>query len=837
VERAIRAQSSVADVAVNLASGTAQVSFHDEGAREIAAVVEAIRAAGFDPGTRTVELLVGGMSCASCVRHVEQALQEVSAVLTAHVNLASERATVEVIEGAVTDAELIAALREAGYEAELIRPRVGGDSGEAERGPARKDHELRSLRRSLILAAALTLPIFVLDMGGHVIPAFHHAIVGALGSTALALLLFTLATAVQFGPGLRFYRRGLPALWRRRPDMNALVMLGTSAAWGYSTIATFWPARLPAEAVHVYFEASTVIITLVLAGRYLEARARGRTGDAIAKLLSLEAKTARIVRNGDEIDVSIDEVQVDDVLRVRPGEKIPVDGEVIVGESFIDESMITGEPIPARKEVGAEVVGGTINQTGSFTLRATRVGADTLLARIVRMVEEAQGAKLPIQAVVDRVTHYFVPAVMAVAAATFALWMSFGPAPALTFALASAVAVLIIACPCAMGLATPTSIMVATGRAAELGVLFRKGDALQRLRDAEVIALDKTGTLTLGRPALTAVHTREGFEPNDVLRIVASLERHSEHPLAAALVEAARARGLVLADPQRFEAEPGLGVRGGVEGYEVVVGADRMVDGLGLDVGHFESVAAQLSSEGKTPVYAVIDGELAAVLAIADPIKDTTPAAIEAMHARGLRVAMITGDNRRTADAIARSLGIDDVVAEVLPDGKVEAIAELQRAGRHVAFVGDGINDAPALAQADVGIAIGTGTDIAIESADVVLMSGDLRNVPNAIALSQATITNIHQNLFWAFAYNAALIPVAAGALYPFVGVLLSPMLAAAAMAASSVCVVTNALRLRRFRPPLRAASTSSRAGAPDSGALAPLVAGIEPAKMVTGRR
>jgi P-type Cu+ transporter len=830
VERAIRARPGVDDVAVNLATHTAQVSFVD-GSRDVAAVVEAIRAAGYEVPTRSAALAVSGMSCASCVGHVERALRDVPAVVEASVNLASERATVQVIESAVTDAELVAALRQAGYEAEPIRPHDAGDSVGDDRGDARKDQELRDLKRSVLLAAALTLPVFVLDMGGHMIPAFHHAVVGALGKATLALLLFALATAVQFGPGLRFYRRGLPALLRARPDMNALVMLGTSAAWGYSTIATFFPSLLPAEAAHVYFEASTVIITLVLAGRYLEARAKGRTGDAIKKLLSLEARTARVVRNGSEVELGLDEVRVGDVVRVRPGEKVPVDGEVIEGESFVDESMITGEPIPARKAYGAEVIGGTINKAGSFALRATRVGADTLLAQIVRMVEEAQSAKLPIQAVVDRVTHVFVPIVLGVAAATFALWMVFGPAPALTFALVNAVAVLIIACPCAMGLATPTSIMVGTGRAAEMGVLFRKGDALQSLRDAEVIGLDKTGTLTLGRPALTAVRTREGFEEDEVLRLAASLEQRSEHPLAAALVEAARTRGLNLAQPERFEAKPGLGVAGAIEGREVTIGADRMVHGLGIVTDELALAAEDLARDGKTPVYAVIDGELAAVLAIADPIKDSTPAAIEALHARGLRVAMITGDNQRTAEAIARRLGIDDVVAEVLPDGKVEAIAELQRGGRKVAFVGDGINDAPALAQADVGLAIGTGTDIAIESADVVLMSGDLRNVPNAIALSQATITNIHQNLFWAFAYNAALIPVAAGALYPFVGVLLSPVFAAGAMAASSVCVVSNALRLRRFRPPLAAAAVTAPSAGEAADSLDPNVAGIEPAK------
>jgi heavy metal translocating P-type ATPase len=812
VEKAIGEVPGVAGVSVNLATETAEVRFSEalssggaSGAK-IAEVVAAISGAGYAPRSRTLELGVRGMSCASCVGHVARALGGVTGVLKADVNLATERATVEVVEGAVAMDTLVGAVTREGYEAEVV-----GDTHPlpAEETGAR-DAERRALKRSVLFAAALTLPIFILDMGAHLIPAFHHWLLGAFGQQNLYVLFFVLATAVQFGPGLRFYRLGLPALARLRPDMNSLVVLGTSAAWGYSVVATFLPGVLPEGTAHVYFEASAVIITLILIGRFLEARARGRTGEAIRKLMRLQARTARVVRDGEETEVDIAQVVTGDLIRVRPGEKIPVDGDVTEGASWVDESMITGEPIPAHKEAGAEVVGGTINGTGSFVFRATRVGAETVLAQIVQMVERAQGAKLPIQALVDRVTHYFVPIVMGAAFLTFGVWLVFGPAPALTFALVNAVAVLIIACPCAMGLATPTSIMVGTGKAAELGILFRKGEALQTLRSAGVVALDKTGTLTEGRPELTDLSVAEGFDETEVLRLVASVEARSEHPIASAIVAAARARGAALADPTSFEARTGFGVVGEVDGRRIHVGAARHLQSASIDVGTFAEVAKDLSEAGKTPLYAAVDDRLAAILAVADPIKASTPAAIAALHAEGLQVAMITGDDARTASAIARRLGIDEVVAEVLPAGKVEAVRRLQEGGRKVAFVGDGINDAPALAQADVGIAIGTGTDIAIESADIVLMSGDLRNVPNAIALSRATIRNIQQNLFWAFAYNAGLIPVAAGVLYPVAGVLLSPVFAAVAMAASSVCVITNALRLRRFVAPLSAAGVAA---------------------------
>jgi Cu+-exporting ATPase len=666
---------------------------------------------------------------------------------------------------------------------------------------------MASLRRALLTAAILTLPVVVLEMGAHLIVGLSDWVMTTIGHRGSWYLQFLLATLVLFGPGLRFFEKGVPALLRRAPDMNSLVAIGTSAAWAYSVVATFAGGLLPEGTQNVYYEAAAVIVTLILLGRFLEARAKGRTSEAIRRLVGLQAKTARVLRGGTVVEVPLADVKPGDPIQVRPGERVPVDGEVTEGSSYVDESMITGEPVPVQKAAGAEVVGGTINKTGAFTFRATKVGADTVLAQIIRLVEQAQASKLPIQALVDRVTSVFVPIVMGVAALTFAIWLLFGPDPALTFALVNAVAVLIIACPCAMGLATPTSIMVGTGRAAETGVLFRKGEALQTLRDATVIALDKTGTLTKGRPELTDFVPAPGFAHDEVLSLVAAVESRSEHPIAEAIVEAARKRRLELAAVEAFNAVPGFGVAARVQNRKVEVGADRYMKNLGYDLADLLPAAKRLAIEGKSPLYAAIDGKLAAVIAVEDPIKPTTPEAIRALHQLGLKVAMITGDNAGTAAAIARALGIDEVVAEVLPDGKVAALKSLRQRFGSIAFVGDGINDAPALAEADVGLAIGTGTDVAIESADVVLMSGDLRGVPSAIALSQATIRNIKQNLFWAFAYNTVLIPVAVGALYPAYGVLLSPMFAAGAMALSSVFVLGNALRLKRFRPPMLVAA------------------------------
>ncbi|EPR5074641.1 copper-translocating P-type ATPase [Raoultella planticola] len=656
---------------------------------------------------------------------------------------------------------------------------------------------------SLVLATVLALPVFILEMGSHVIPGMHQWIMDTIGLQESWYLQFVLTLLVLAIPGRRFYLKGIPALLRLGPDMNSLVSVGTLAAFGYSMIATFAPGLLPQGTVNVYYEAAAVIVALILLGRFMEARAKGRTSEAIKRLVGLQAKEAHVLRNGIVIDIPISDVALDDIIEVRPGERIPVDGEVSEGTSFVDESMITGEPIPVEKVPGSLMVGGTVNQKGALRLRATAVGGQTMLSQIIRMVEQAQGSKLPIQAVVDKVTLWFVPVVMLAALLTFLAWLTFGPSPALSFALVNAVAVLIIACPCAMGLATPTSIMVGTGRGAEMGILFRKGEALQLLKDARVVAVDKTGTLTEGRPVMTDLELAEGFELDLVLAKVAAVESRSEHPIARAIVEAALGKEISLPALTEFDSITGMGVRATVDGERVEVGADRFMRELGLDIEYFSKTAIRLGNEGKSPLYVAIDGRLAAIIAVADPIKSSTPIAINALHQLGLKVAMITGDNANTANAIARQLGIDEVVAEVLPEGKVEAVRRLKESYGKVAYVGDGINDAPALAVADIGLAIGTGTDIAVESADVVLMSGNLQGVPNAIGLSKATIGNIRQNLFWAFGYNAALIPVAAGLLYPAYGLLLSPIFAAGAMALSSVFVLGNALRLRRFQPPL----------------------------------
>lgn len=799
VEKALKAVPGISTASVNLATERADITLTDSG--DALSAVRAIESAGYSVRHEITELAIEDMTCASCVGRVEKALAQTPGVIEAGVNLATERARIIHFAGVVSVADLEAAVVKAGYTSR----RLSAESANTEdQDNERREGEARSLRRALYTAAIFTLPVFILEMGSHVIPGMHDLVMRTLGQQMNWYIQFVLATIVLFGPGMRFFRKGIPALLRGAPDMNSLVSVGTIAAYGYSVVATFIPGVLPKGTANVYFEAAVVIVTLILLGRTLEARAKGRTSQAIKRLVGLQAKTARVDRNGKIVEIPLDQVATDDVILVRPGEKIPVDGEVVDGSSYVDESMITGEPVPVSKGIGAEVVGGTINKTGAFSFRVTKIGANTVLAQIIRLVEQAQGSKLPIQALVDKVTMWFVPAVMAGAGLTFIIWLFLGPDPALTFALINAVAVLIIACPCAMGLATPTSIMVGTGRAAELGVLFRKGEALQALRDVSVVALDKTGTLTKGRPELTDLVPAEGFEYKEVLALVAAIETRSEHPIAEAIVAAAKQQDITLASVESFEAVPGFGVSAQVAGRTIAVGADRYMTQLGLDVNSLQPTARRLGEQGKSPLYAAIDGRLAAIIAVADPIKETTPEAIRALHALGLKVAMITGDNKATAAAIARQLGIDEVAAEVLPDGKVAALKKFRANGARVAFVGDGINDAPALAESDVGLAIGTGTDVAIEAADVVLMSGDLRGVADAIALSQATIRNIKQNLFWAFAYNALLIPVAAGLLYPLNGMLLSPMFAAAAMALSSVFVLGNALRLKRFQPPIK---------------------------------
>ncbi len=739
---------------------------------------------------KSISIDIDGMTCASCVARVEKALSKVPGVERAAVNFATERASVTLADSGNV-AALLAAVEKAGYGAHQT-PMASAHSGHQHH-----DEDAALLRRDVIRAAVPTLPLFVLEMGSHLYMPFHMGLTALVPTQILHIVYFVLASYVLFGPGWRFFKVGIPALLRGAPEMNSLVALGAGAAWLYSVVATFAPQVLPAQAQYVYYEAAAVIVTLILVGRWLEAIAKGRTGDAIQRLVREQAKTARVQRDGVVSEIAIEQVKAGDIILVRPGEKIAVDGEITEGASHIDESMISGESLPVSKSVGAGVIGGTLNTSGSFSFRATKVGGDTMLAQIIRMVEEAQGGKLPIQGVVDQITAWFVPAVIALSVLTFGIWMLWGPSPAYVFALVNAVAVLIIACPCAMGLATPTSIMVGTGRAAELGVLFRKSEALQQLRDVAVVALDKTGTLTEGKPTLTDLILDDDFEHDEVLALVAAVEAKSEHPIATAIVAAAEKAGLALGAVTEFASDPGGGVTARVDGRLVSVGSQRHLGHL--DFSDFKDAIEKLADQGKTPVFVAIDDKLAAAIVVADTIKPTSVAVISALHAMGLKVAMISGDNRRTAEAIARQLGIDEVRAEVLPADKVAAIKSLRSLGK-VAFVGDGINDAPALAEADVGIAVGTGTDAAIESADVVLLGGDLKGVLDALRLSRATMRNIWQNLFWAFGYNVLLIPVAAGALYPGYGILLSPMIGAGAMALSSIMVVSNAQRLRAVK-------------------------------------
>jgi heavy metal translocating P-type ATPase len=802
VEKALSAVPGVREANVNLAAETATISVSDT--FEIGDATAALDVAGYPAERTTHRFSIENMSCASCVSRVERALMVIPGVASVVVNLAKEEATVEVIETAVSPADIAQAASAAGYPATLI-----SDQSAVDATADRKAEEAARLQHMTLIAAVLTTPVFVLEMGSHMVPAVHHWVMNTLGMEVSWAIQFVLTTIVLAWPGRQFYLKGFPALFKAAPDMNSLVALGSSAAWGFSAVAFFAPTLLPDGTRAVYFEAAAMIVTLILLGRFLEARAKGRTGQAIRKLVGLRAKTAQVERDGQLVEIPVDDIVVGDLMQVRPGEKIPVDGIVIKGMSYVDESMITGEPVPVEKSADTEVVGGTVNGTGALTFRATKVGDDTMLAQIIRMVEDAQGAKLPIQDLVNRITLWFVPAVMGLSLVTFLTWLLVGPDPALSFALVASVAVLIIACPCAMGLATPTSIMVGTGRAAELGVLFRRGDALQKLNDVKTIALDKTGTLTEGRPELTDLTLTKGFEEADVLRLVASVEALSEHPIAAAIVRRAEQGGLSLAAVEDFSSITGYGVSAVIEGRNILVGADRLMIREGISLDEVRGVGDSLGQEGKTPLYAAIDGHLAAIIAVSDPIKSSTAEAIAALHDLGLEVVMITGDNQSTANAIAAKLGIDTVVAEVLPEGKVAAIEKLQAGARAVAFVGDGINDAPALASADVGVAIGTGTDVAIEAADVVLMSGDLKGVVNALHVSQLTMRNIRQNLFWAFGYNALLIPVAAGVFYPVFGLMLSPALAAGAMALSSVFVLSNALRLRWITPALKESQSS----------------------------
>lgn len=735
-----------------------------------------VRAHEWKPHALT--LPIAGMSCASCVAKVEKALKSVPGVVDASVNFATEKATVRIAHEQVTAEKLKEAVRRIGYD--VPEEKIEAHANHHE------EHEAQ-LRRKLIVSAALTVAIFFLmypGMLGLKLP---------IPDQLNYLLQLLLATPVQFWAGWQFYKGTWAALRNKTTDMNTLIAVGTTAAYGYSALLPLFSAH---GHMDLYFDTSAAIITLILLGRLLEARAKGRTSEAIKKLIGLQAKTARVIRDGQARDIPVEEVRVGDIVIVRPGEKIPVDGIVIEGASAVDESMITGESLPVEKRVGDEVIGATINKTGSFQFRATKVGSETALAQIIKLVEEAQSAKPPIAKLADVIASYFVPAVIGIALVTFVGWYFFGPQPALTKALLNFVAVLIIACPCALGLATPTSIMVGTGKGAEHGILIRGGDALETAHKLTTIVLDKTGTLTKGRPEVTDVLTVSGASEEQLVQLAASVERVSEHPLGEAIVKYAHEKNLTLAEAREFAAVPGHGIRASLNGYRVLVGNLKLMRDEKVALDGLHEYAERFSAEGKTPVFVAQDGKALGVIAIADTVKEGSREAVAALKALGLEVVMITGDNKKTAEAIARQVGIEQVFAEILPHEKADIVRKLQAQGKRVAMVGDGINDAPALAQADVGIAIGTGTDVAMEASDITLVGGDLRGVVTAIALSRATIRNIWQNLFWAFIYNTVLIPVAALGL-------LNPIFAAGAMGLSSVSVVSNALRLRRFRAPV----------------------------------
>ncbi|HSB04328.1 MAG TPA: heavy metal translocating P-type ATPase [Thermodesulfobacteriota bacterium] len=793
IEKGLGTMEGVSEAAVNFAAEKATV-FFDPAKTDLPHLIDKVKDLGYEARVEKILLPIRGMSCASCVNKVEKALRSIKGVTQVSVNFATERASVEYLPGEVTLGDLKGAVQNAGYEVLEVEEE---DLVEKER--LAREADLSRLKWKFIVGLILLLPILFLMYGASFLERM------GLPRGTNFFIQFLLATPVQFWVGRQFYAGFWKAAKNKTSDMNTLIAIGTSAAYIYSLIVTFVPHWIMVKGlmVDVYFDTSAAIIVLILLGRFLEARAKGRTSEAIKKLMGLQPKTARVIRDGQEMDISLKEVIPGDIVIVRPGEKIPVDGIVREGYSSIDESMVTGESLPVEKRVGDKVIGATINKTGTFQFEATRVGRDTVLAQIIRLVQEAQGSKPPIARMVDVIASYFVPGVILVAIVTFLIWYFFGPHPSLTYAFLNFVAVLIIACPCSLGLATPTSIMVGTGKGAENGILIRGAEALETAHQLNTIVLDKTGTLTKGEPSVTDIVESGRAGRQEVLMMAASAERGSEHSLGEAIVRKAKEEGLSLLDAKGFQAIAGHGIEATIDSRRILLGNIRLMEERGVNLNGMSDKAEQLSLEGKTPMFLAMDGEIVGIIAVADTLKEDSKKAVEALQRMGLEVVMLTGDNRRTAEAIAKQIGINRVLAEVLPEMKVGEVKRLQGEGKKVGMVGDGINDAPALAQADVGIAIGTGTDVAMESSDITLIGGDLKGIVTAIALSKATIRNIRQNLFWAFAYNTILIPVAAGVLFPFFGVLLNPIFAAGAMAFSSVTVVSNALRLRRFKPPI----------------------------------
>ena len=794
VEKGLNNVEGVTKATVNFAAEKATVFFHPA-QTDLSHLIDRVKDLGYGARVEKVVLPIQGMTCASCVSKVEKALSSVKGVVQAGVNFATERALVEYIPEEVSIRDFKKVVEEAGYQVLEVKEE---DIVEKER--LAREAELSRLKKKFIIGAVLLAPILLLMYGASL---FEKWI--GLSRETNFFIQFLLATPVEFWVGWQFYVGFWKAAKHKTNDMNTLIAVGTSAAYLYSLIVTFVPHLIMVKGLmmDVYFDTSAAIIVLILLGRFLEARAKGKTSEAIKKLIGLQPKTARVIRNGNEVDIPVEEVTLGDIVVVRPGEKIPVDGIVKEGYSSVDESMVTGESLPVEKKVGDMAIGATINKTGTFKFEATKVGKDTVLAQIVRLVQEAQGSKPPIARMVDVIASYFVPVVISIAIITFIVWYFFGPHPALTYAFLNFVAVLIIACPCALGLATPTSIMVGTGKGAENGILIRGAEALETAHQLDTIVFDKTGTLTKGEPSVTDIIGSEKFTKREILTLAASAEKGSEHPLGEAIINKAEEEGLGLLESKNFQAIAGHGIEATIDSKRILLGNLRLMEERKVILNGLSDRAELLSKEGKTPMFLAVEGKVAGIIAVADILKENSKKAVEALHQMGLEVVMLTGDNERTAKAIASQIGIDRVLAEVLPEMKVEEVRRLQVEGKKVGMVGDGINDAPALAQADVGIAIGTGADVAMESSDITLIGGDLKGVVTAIALSKATVRNIKQNLFWAFAYNTILIPVAAGALFPFFGILLNPIFAAGAMAFSSVTVVSNALRLRRFKPPL----------------------------------